>query len=115
MGNVRNICAECAKKRRKIIQLNIKERVSDLIDRRKAFSVKSSFTEDDFTEHMWINVYCISSIDRTISGTLSSTPLYIKSIKRGQKVTIGFNDVEDIVAWNKNKINDDIKKLIKKH
>lgn len=67
-----------------------------------AFYVKTSFTENDETEHMWSLPFDIS--DTGFTCILNNDPIHVKNIQAGDTVVILFDKVEDFIVTKSDSI-----------
>jgi len=61
-------------------------------------SVKTKFIEQGRVECMWVCIRDIDLVNKIMRGRLGNTPIFMKSIKSGDWVTVKF---EDIIAFQK--------------
>jgi hypothetical protein len=47
-------------------------------------------------EHMWVLVNLISPLEDILLGTLANTPIFEDSPSYGDRVSVAFNEIEDI-------------------
>ncbi|HEY9773877.1 MAG TPA: DUF2314 domain-containing protein [Planktothrix sp.] len=82
------------------------KKFTDAFAHRKAneqFFVKSPFTQDGKTEHMWVSVQTINGDN--IVGTLQNDPVEVRKMKNGQRVLCSVSEIEDWMFVNHGKIN----------
>lgn len=59
------------------------------------YMIKCRFTEGDRSEHMW--VMCKEVTAETVTGTLENSPAFIRTVKKGQTVSMPIQELSDWV------------------
>lgn len=60
--------------------------------------VKAPFVSGDQTEYMWVEIVKWGA--RSVEGTLSSDPYYVKDLHAGSRVTVAFDDIYDYILYH---------------
>ncbi|WP_020471816.1 YegJ family protein [Zavarzinella formosa] len=58
-----------------------------------AFSIKMAFTEGDDSEQIWLTP--VSYDGKNFQGTVNNTPVKVKKVRMGQKVTVSPSEISD--------------------
>jgi uncharacterized protein YegJ (DUF2314 family) len=91
--NIVSICPKCVKERFEKMQDGDIEKKLD-----GANFVKKCFVDGDKKEHMWVKIYDIDFDDKLVNGFLDSEPVLVKNVKLDDRVTVKFDEVEDILT-----------------
>ncbi|WP_165929493.1 DUF2314 domain-containing protein [Pseudocnuella soli] len=66
------------------------------------FYIKASFTDENGTEHMWVDVYSI--LKDTAFGTLGNDAIKVKYLQFGDSVNIALNKIEDFTIYKNDSV-----------
>lgn len=96
-NNVVGVCLDCIEERKRKIQECFPDVLNKIKKSEEAF-IKTGFVDKDKVEHMWVKVKKVNEEARVFEGYLDNDPVMVTNFKSGDKVSILFTEVEEVIT-----------------
>ncbi len=99
--SVIEVCASCIDKKKEDTQKDFQNLLSKMKDSKKEFFVKSKFlTEGKPFENMWVKIYKVDEVAKTMAGNIWNKPTIAKHLKHSDEIEVKFEDVIQFLESN---------------